>query len=101
MITAQKIVDMLNEVLAADPGALHALVEHRVLLPNPQPLVAHPAVVTYSETDNGPLYFGMLGILNGIAHMTGDLILAHYNDAGLLTKFSLKDRVLKEADGHP
>lgn len=92
MITAQKIVDMLNELLALDPGVVHALSEHRVPLSNPQPFLDHPDVVPYGESDDGPMSLGMLGVLNGIAHMTGDLILAHYNDDRLLTKFTLKER---------
>jgi hypothetical protein len=63
VITARKIVDLLNEALALDPVSMHALVEHRV--PCLPAVEGHPTIVPYA--DGGTLKLGMLGILNGIA----------------------------------
>ena len=59
---AQKIVDLLNELIKQDPDAMSALISARV--PCGELLADHPTVQV-GETDTG-YEVGLLGILNGL-----------------------------------
>lgn len=59
---AQKIVDLLNEIIKQDPDAMSALIAARV--PCSESLADHPTVQV-GETDTG-YKVGILGILNGL-----------------------------------
>lgn len=103
MITAQKIVDLLNELTAADPGrfgAMHQLCEHRV--PACPAITDHQTVPVSLERVGAPFQIGMLGVLNGIAALEGKVIMAHYDEQYVLGcaepvldlhHFSLRDAV--------
>jgi hypothetical protein len=78
VITAQKIVDLLNELVALDPGragSVHRLFETRFSAS--AALIDHPTCPVYVGDDLWPV-FGILGVLNGIAAMEGKLIVAHF-----------------------
>lgn len=57
------IIETLNGMVAADPGALLALLETRV--PCNDAMRDHPTVQV-GRDDNGQAVVGMLGILNGL-----------------------------------
>ena len=71
MIKAQQIVDLLNEAAKLDPGAIHLLCANHV--PCNKALGDHPTIPVSAMQEK---YFsvGMLGILNGIAAMDGEVI---------------------------
>lgn len=66
-ISLQQVVDVLNEILAADPRAVHLLIEHRVRCN--RALADHPTVqvgiTCYAESE-ATYEVGLLGIINGI-----------------------------------
>ncbi len=89
MITAQSIVDLLNELVVIDPAALHDLVETRVLCHNPTGIENHRTVIPSDE--DGPLKLGLLGVLNGIAGLDDERIEAGFDDVTKrLVKFRLR-----------
>lgn len=61
---AQRIVDLLNEVLAVEPGALRAMLAGRFGLTTDR-LDAHPTLQVRMRSD-GFRSFGVLGLLNGL-----------------------------------
>lgn len=60
---AEKVVVLLNEIHAADPAALAALVAARV--PCNSALADHPSVQV-GQTDDGGFEVGIMGVLNGL-----------------------------------
>jgi len=71
-MTAEQIVDLLNEIHALDPKVLKPLIETRV--PCNQAIVDHPTITVDGESPTGPCTVGLLGILEGIAGIDGKLI---------------------------
>lgn len=65
---AQRIVDVLNEMLEADRPAVGALIANRV--PCNHDLAVHPTVQCQSQ--HGGYFLGMLGVLNGICGIHED-----------------------------
>lgn len=66
-VTAQDVVDLLNEAAKLDPQAMRALVDARVVCNDA--LADHPRIQVgrASDTDpSSPWTVGLLGILNGI-----------------------------------
>lgn len=62
MELATRIVNFLNQLHTADPRAIHALTETRVLCN--EALASHPTCQA-AETTDGPKV-GLLGVLNGL-----------------------------------
>lgn len=84
-----KIVDLLNEAVKADPEAVAALLEQRVPCHN-RALGDHPDFTVQSGKDWD--MFGALGLVNGIcSRLTGEVVCAQYDEDGHLTGF---DRLL-------
>ena len=95
------LVDYLNKQLKADPEALHALVEYRVLC-GPNSDAAD--YVAYAESEDGPSLVGMLGIINGFLRSISETpisfgpIGAGYDDAGRLETFAVVTRPLRNKE---
>lgn len=89
---AQKVVDLLDEIHAADPGALAALVATRV--PCNRALADHPTVQVGQAKDGG-VEVGLMGVLNGLCGVNEDgwgavaLIVEH---DGTVTSVGLEKR---------
>jgi len=62
-LIADRIIEVLNSALEADPAAVYALVESRV--PCNEALADHPTIQVLAE--GGTYGVGLLGILNGLA----------------------------------
>lgn len=62
LTTANKIVDLLNELVRLDKTAMGALLSNRV--PCNQDVSEHPTVQVVAQ--NNGYYLGLLGILNGL-----------------------------------
>jgi hypothetical protein len=76
-MTSQQIVDFLNAAAKCDAGAIHALCANRV----PWHGVGDerlPLVVENAQ--KGRLSVGMLGVLNGIASLDGEIIEIMFTD---------------------
>ncbi len=71
-MTTQQIVDLFNELHGLDPDFLLPLIETR--LPCNQAIADHPTVVVDGDDVGGPWRVGLLGILEGIAGIDGQLI---------------------------
>lgn len=73
-MTAQQIVDLLNDALRCDPDGVHELMEKRAACS--EALVNHPTIICCraDESADGSPYFRVLGLLNGIAAIDGELI---------------------------
>lgn len=78
MITPDDIAALMNEFVAADPAAAHALCEARV--PCGPGVEAHPTLTPYADTPGGPPSIGLIGVLNGLARRAGMLVVAEYGD---------------------
>jgi len=61
-MTPQQVVDVLNEVLTADPAAANGLFKQYV--PCNQAIVDHPTVIVAGSNEQ-PL-LGVLGLINGL-----------------------------------
>ncbi len=66
-----KVVDYLNRLYGADPGAIQALMCHYIpanssLVDDPECVVINPPVLP-----DGCFQVGMLGLLNGLLHALG------------------------------
>lgn len=86
-VTFEETIAFLNELIALDPEAMRALVEHHV--PANQGLVDHPTVQV-SGYDGAPPKVGLLGILNGLFGTDEEgwgVISALFEDDGRLVKF--------------
>jgi len=76
-MTAQQIVDLLNEVVVLDKAAIHCLIVNRV--PCNDMLAVHPRIqVDGSQASHCSV--GLLGLLNGIADLDDELIEAQFTD---------------------
>lgn len=100
-VTITEVVALLNELVALDPDAMHALVESRV--PCNDALADHPTVQVSSRVDgDGSGYeFGILGALNGLFGTDGisyGAISASFNE-GRLTNFNVRNPV-HDGDGN-
>lgn len=74
-VTLAQVIERLNSMVAADPEAMRALVEHRV--PCNEAMADHPTVQVGRRRDPGPygdrpFEVGMLGVLNGILGTQGE-----------------------------
>lgn len=103
-MTAQQIVDLLNELLALDPVAINSLVKNRV--PCNQALADHPTVtVDDGVWESGESWFtvGLLGILEGVAGIDGKLIASIDDDEKGIVGFKLIEfsDVNREPVQHP
>lgn len=76
-MTAQQVVDLLNEAVGIDPAAMGAIVKGRV--PCAEGFADHPAIQV-GDDDAGVLELGPMGLLNGIAAIDGELIEAMYDE---------------------
>lgn len=74
-MTTQQIVALLNEIAKNDPHAAHNLVEQRIPVDNPQWFADHRTLVIDASNK-----FGLLGLLNGIAGLDGEVIEAIVDD---------------------
>ncbi len=63
-LTLNHLVTLLNEILEAEPKALTALFQYRVMVPGAT-IQNHPSIQTYPGED-GETYLGILGILNSL-----------------------------------
>lgn len=79
------LASTLNACLAADPDATHALIETRV--PCNKAVETATALVPQDNGD-GTLSLGPLGLLNGVFGSYPGRVVAHYDDAGKLVRFS-------------
>lgn len=90
----------LNEIYAADPLAIHTLLETRV--PCDAKIETDTKAVPYRDTDDSPLSIGPLGLLNALAGLGGMVIIAKYGDteSGLcrLVGFEVKVKETKSGD---
>jgi hypothetical protein len=94
MSDIQKMVDILNEALNADPDAVSKLFSHRI--PCGDALADHPEIIvgpSVPEDKNSPPDLGLLGLLNGMARRIhpDHRIVSHYDDNGKLFKFSWRE----------
>jgi hypothetical protein len=78
-MTAQQIVDLLNEAARLDPRAMQTLLGLRV--PCAEEFEEHPSI-QIGQALEGYLSLGLLGILNGIAALDGELIESRFNFDG-------------------
>lgn len=78
-MTATQIVGLLNELFKIDPGAIDALLCNRV--PVNKEMLDHPTAMCDTKNTNGDFpTIGLLGIVNAIAALDGELIEACYDD---------------------
>ena len=73
-MTAQQIVDLLNEAVLLDRDGIYELMKQRA--PINDALLDHPTIQCWGrdESSDGVARFGPLGLLNGIAAIDGELI---------------------------
>lgn len=100
MPTPQQMVKLLNELHALVPEATHELIETRIDCDDRHALNDHPALVPSSGCYGNQI--GLLGVLNGIAGLDGELIEAAYdnntpNGRERLIGFRLREKKRKEA----
>ena len=90
-MTAQQIVDLLNELLETDIQAIRHLFGNRVACN--QAMADHPSVTVDGPGPNGPFTLGVLGLLEGIAGIDGKLIASVTSDEhyGAIVGFKLID----------
>ena len=75
----QDIVNVLNDLFKTDPQAIDALL--CAVTPANLSLINHPTAMCRSKNENGDFpTFGILGIINAIASVDGDIIEACYDD---------------------
>lgn len=95
MTTVDEAVSVLNEIHAADPTVLPALIACRV--PCNDIVADHPTVQVgpSREDPDGPNLVGLLGVLNGVfgimPNSGSGYIAAYYDDDGTLTHFGNLD----------
>src|SRR6185312_14369952 len=97
---SQQIVDLLNELHGLDPTFLDTLIEHRV--PCNKAIEDHPSVTVHAEKPEDPGVVGLLGIIEGIVGIDGDIIMADYDADKKLIGFHLAKpgEVRREFSGH-
>ena len=88
--TAERLVDLLNELLRIDHQAISCLINNRV--PANTELANHPTVQTFMDANGFTV--GPLGLLNGLCGVTPDglgHIVAIYSDEDtpVLQRFTL------------
>ena len=77
-LTALIIERALNDIYAADPDAVHALMETRV--PCNKKIETDTLAVPFAETPDGPLSLGPLGVLNAVIGLHGLLLVGLYDN---------------------
>lgn len=87
-MTSQQIVDLLNELLEFDPVAINALCKNR--LPCNRALADHPTV-TVDDPEPDKFTVGLLGIIEGIVGIDGQLVASIDDDNGGIVGFRLID----------
>jgi hypothetical protein len=91
----EKVVDVLNDALRRDGGAINALLSARI--PCNESLADHPTIVV-GGSDIAP-NIGVLGLINGVIEpLTGDRVCAHYSECSesKLVKFSAYNAALRK-----
>lgn len=89
MITIKKLVDYLNELARMDPGTIHAM--FNVHWPAGQPWLDHPSAVCGGAANREDFpEIGFLGVLQGIAELTGEgqLLVLTTKEEGQLVSFT-------------
>ena len=87
-MTAQQMVDVLNEALAIDRKCVSSLIDTHCCTDNPDGFEAHRTIVPYC--DRGVLSLGVLGLINGFAGLDNELIETVFDGKGLITSFRLR-----------
>ena len=89
-MTAQEIVDVLNNLFETDPNAIDALMCNRV--PVNEDLLEHPTAMCHVKNEGCDFpTIGLLGVLQAIVGIDGELIEACYDDqTRCLTNFRLR-----------
>lgn len=86
-VSIDDVILVLNDLLAADPDAAHALVEQRVKCS--EKLANHPTIQVHCLDGQKPTV-GLLGVINGIFGVDQDgwgPIVAVFEDDGRLVRF--------------
>lgn len=88
---ADQIAALLNEMLAADPAATHALIANRV--PCNEALRDHPTIQVEVRNDNKDFLptVGLLGVLNGVAGLERRVVAVFDTDTACLVRFDAQD----------
>jgi hypothetical protein len=95
---AREVVDRLNRVLAADPETMTSLLETRFFCSKTVESPDCPAVPYLDERGN--LQLGLLGVINGL--LPEELrVVAHYDDNGRCTQFTLRQPEVACAEPTP
>src|SRR5687768_6288387 len=81
----QRAVDMLNGLLAIDPGAVQAVIDHRV--PVERAVLASDVPGFVGVHPDGATTLGPLGLINGL--LGEAIVAAVYDQEGKLTGFVL------------
>jgi hypothetical protein len=90
MPIADQIAALLNEMLAADPAATHALIANRV--PCNDTLRDHPTIQVHVRNASGIFpTVGMLGVLNGVAGTVRRVVAVFDDDTHCLVRFEAQD----------
>lgn len=79
-----KIIDLLNSILEAQPRVMEELISHKIEV-DISKLEDVDVVVGYKESSPGVYTLGLLGILNGLT--MNNRVAAVYNDRGKLLRF--------------
>jgi hypothetical protein len=91
---AQSLCDFLNELVATDKDALHALIETRICCNHE--MAVHPTVQVSSQKGSSIFSVGLLGIINGFVGVDSEqwgYIAAKFDDeTGKLTGFDLSSK---------
>jgi len=96
---AVDVIAYLNELVAADPEAMHTLVESRVVVN--EDLTNHPTAQVI-PTPSGHYELGLLGVVNGIVGIREDgwgyIVGCFDDDTGRLLSFDLTEKFAKKVD---
>ena len=105
-LSPDEAIAILNELLACDPRAMHALTEHRS--PCNKALADHPTAQVVDQ--GGQPCIGLLGVLNALFGVLGPeagrfegygIIQGVYNDQGKLIGFARTDPGLPDLKTRP
>lgn len=88
-MTSDQIVDLLNEALALDPAAIDSLL--CTSIPANKGLMEHKTIQVLTKNKNNDFpVLRVLGLINGIAGIDGDIIEAIYEN-NCLVRFQIKN----------
>lgn len=83
-----QIINLLNEALKADPDAINALVNYRVIAN--KNLMDHPTI--QCREINGKSYVGLLGVLNAISLIDNEHIVAIFDESDQVLEFQIRSK---------